>query len=179
MPVSAPDEAQEEACCHSELPASHFVQGLANPQHACFFNAMAQFLASSAHLNAPEFTSQLEQLPRVGPSLAAVLDGINTFDAEEQPYSAIHLLCHIARKNAALNGQTEQDSHEALMQLLELIDDEMQKRAAKGRKQSGGYGAICTHRDTRHTSPYVTCDFHRFSPTLHRLTRSRPDTESK
>jgi ubiquitin C-terminal hydrolase len=123
---------------HAELPASHFVQGLSNPAHSCFFSSLLQFLASSAHLNSQDTLATLDSLPKVGPALSAVLQGINTFDAQEQPCSPVPLLTQLARKNGMMNGQSQQDSHEALMLLLELVDTEMRKEAPKPLTEPAG-----------------------------------------
>jgi ubiquitin C-terminal hydrolase len=123
-------ENDEAARARADLPASCFVKGLVNPHNSCFFNSIVQFLASSAFLCSSRSISELEELNKVGPSLASVLTGVNEFDSDDRPYNALHLLQHIARKNPIMNGQSQQDSHEALMLLLDLVDSESKKADA-------------------------------------------------
>lgn len=117
-------EKDQAARAREELPASYFVKGLVNPHNSCFFNSIVQFLASSALLCSSRSMSELEGLHKVGPSLASALAGVNEFESDDRPYNALHLLQHIARKNPVMNGQSQQDSHEALMLLLGLIESE-------------------------------------------------------
>lgn len=127
------DGAEQEGVSRTDLPASHYVQGLANEQHMCFANAVLQLLASSAQLNSKEAVAELESQHAVGPALSRALAAVNAFKADEQPADARPLLQHIARKRPDMDGQTQQDSHEALMLLLGLLDDE----ATAARRDAG------------------------------------------
>ena len=102
----------------------------------CFANAALQLLASSALLNAKDAAAELEDQRAVGPALARALAAVNAFSADERPADARPLLQHVARKRPDMDGRTQQDSHEALMLLLDLLDDEA--AAVRRDSQRGG-----------------------------------------
>lgn len=130
-PLQASQQLSEEAPdapSQTGIPASLYIQGLANPEHGCFFNAVVQMLASSALLNSERSLEELRSSQKLGPCLAEMMSSVNTFATDDQPRSAAQLLQHIAQKNPEMNGRVQQDSHEALMLLLDLLQQEMEAK---------------------------------------------------
>jgi hypothetical protein len=128
LQVSQVLEDGSDAPSHGDIPASLYIQGLANPEHSCFFNAVVQLLASSALLNSKRSLEELESNQKLGPCLAEAISSVNRFTMDDQPQSAAPLLQHLAQKNPAMNGHVQQDSHEALMLLLDLVQQEMEAK---------------------------------------------------
>lgn len=122
-------------------PPSYFVKGLSNHGNCCFFNAMMQMLASSALLSSASVTKELQQLGEYGPCISSALAGINTLGGKGQPFSVRPLLKLLAKKYSFMDGYTQQDSHEALMLLLDMLDEEI----AASITEKGGKTGTCQH----------------------------------
>jgi uncharacterized UBP type Zn finger protein len=105
-------------------PPHYYIKGLKNRGNSCYLNALLQFVASSTRLTSPDFAERLRALDKVGPALAEVVEGINDLDNQRQSLDPSALITHLAAKNAAMDGRKQQDSHEALMLLLDLLDTE-------------------------------------------------------
>lgn len=106
-------------------PPTHYVKGLSNHGNCCFFNALMQMLASSALLSSEPITQELQKLKEYGPCVSTLLSGINTLGSKGQPFSVRPLLKLLMRKYSFMDGYTQQDSHEALMLLLDKLDEEI------------------------------------------------------
>lgn len=84
-----------------------------------------QMLASSALLSSAPITQELQKLKEYGPCISNALAGINAIGAKGQPFSVRPLLKLLAQKYSFMDGYTQQDSHEALMLLLDMLDQEI------------------------------------------------------
>lgn len=94
-------------------------------------------LASSARLSSAHIAQELQNLKEYGPCVSNALSGINTVGAKGQPSSVRPLLRLLAQKYSFMDGYTQQDSHEALMLLLDKLDEEL---AANNKKNGNPKG---------------------------------------
>ena len=84
-----------------------------------------QMLASSALLSSSPIKQELQKLKECGPCVSNALSAINTAGSKGQPSSVRPLLRLLAQKYLFMDGYTQQDSHEALMLLLDMLDEEI------------------------------------------------------
>jgi hypothetical protein len=87
-----------------------------------------QMLASSALLSSAPVTEELRKLKECGPCVSDALAGINTVGLKGQPFTVRPLLKLLSKNTPCMDGTTQQDSHEALMLLLDMLDEEIQAR---------------------------------------------------
>lgn len=106
-----------------EVPAPRFyISGLQNASgQSCFFNAALQMLASSSRLMSHNVKSQFLQAQGSAPKLMRLLQSINAITLQKVSHSPEELLSTLAKSHAHLDGHSQQDSHEALLALLNEV----------------------------------------------------------
>lgn len=111
-------------------PANLFLKGLRNggrSSHRCFLNALLQLLASSARLNDPDTIAELRKLRPLGEALCDIFDMLNTVNttsSERDAVDAGNIVCHLARVKSHFSESMPQDSHEALLVMIERLQKE-------------------------------------------------------
>ena len=134
------DEQLDKSGFHPQL----YIKGLVNREHACYFNSLLQLLASSAHLNAPATLAAISGAGGTSAALASVLGCINTISPDHAPQQTWQLLQQMSRKCTDMDGRTQQDSHEALMVLFDLLESESKKHA-KAQVEPSSEAGVCNN----------------------------------
>lgn len=128
-----------------------YISGLKNASgQSCFFNAALQMLASSSRIMSPDVKQALLQIDGSPRKLINLLQNINSISTEKISYSSQDLLATLAKTHAHLDGQSQQDSHEALIALLDAVHCDV----AVG-SSTGMHSMHCKRSDTYMRSPYL------------------------
>lgn len=82
---------------------------------------------------------QIDGSPR---KLISLLQNINSISTEKVSYSAQDLLATLAKTHAHLDGRSQQDSHEALIALLDAVHSDVAMRSSTGMQSMHGNGSV-------------------------------------
>eukprot|EP00892_Ulva_mutabilis_P002766 jgi/Ulvmu1/12490/UM009_0143.1 len=111
--------------------AQLYVAGLRNASgQSCFANAALQMLASSSQLMCEDVKEVLLNQGGLARDFIQLLHSINSISTQKVSHSAVRLLDHLSQKYSCMDGQSQQDSHEALIFLLEMVHHDVSRGSA-------------------------------------------------